>query len=86
MASYQFAQLADTISHSSKIITDYLVSKNITEPSFDEDGLTALQISPVDSQAYAARATLIAATKQLHDLAVGPKESIRHLAWDVNIP
>ena len=77
-------QLADEISKSSKIITEYLASKKLPSPSFDEDGLDELQISPADTEAYTTRSRLVAATKELHDLAVGPKESLRHLAWDVS--
>jgi len=82
----RITQLADEISQTSKIIADYLASKNLPAPTFDEDGLTELSISPDDKEAYSARSKLVAATKELNALAVGPKESVRHLAWDVNIP
>ena len=85
MALNRFAELADEISSNTKIITKYLTEKNITAPSFDEDGLTELAISPEDKEAYVARSRLVAATQELHDLTVGPKESLRHLAWNVSI-
>lgn len=81
MAS-RITQLADEISQSSKIITDYLAEKNLPAPSFDEDGLNELGISPADKDASMARSRLVAATKEIHGLTVGPKESLRHLAWD----
>lgn len=82
MAS-KITQLADEIARSSKVITDYLAENNLAAPSFDEDGLNELAISPTVENAYTARSRLISATKELHDLAVGPKEGLRHLAWDV---
>ncbi|PVH87919.1 S-adenosyl-L-methionine-dependent methyltransferase [Cadophora sp. DSE1049] len=82
MATARLTELANVIAESTKIITQYLESKNLSAPSFDVDGLTELSISPADKEAYSARSKLVAATKELHDLAVGPKESLRHLAWD----
>jgi hypothetical protein len=75
--------LANTITENIKIITDYLTTRNLSAPSFDIDGLAELQISPVDREAWAARSKVVAATKELHDLTIGPKESLRNLAWDV---
>ncbi|KAH8592329.1 hypothetical protein B0O99DRAFT_630306 [Bisporella sp. PMI_857] len=78
----RITELASEIAENTKIITEYLAAKNIEVPSFDEDGLTELAISPVDKGASTARSKLVAATKELHDLTVGPKESLRHLAWN----
>jgi hypothetical protein len=83
MAVAHITELASAITENAKIITDYLSSKNLPAPSFDVDGLSELPISPADGDAYVARSKLVAATKELHDLTVGPKESLRHLAWDV---
>lgn len=82
MAS-RFTELATTIADNTKILTAHISSKNLTAPSFSVDGLTELPISPADKDAYAARSKIIAATQELHDLTVGPKESLRHLAWNV---
>ena len=81
----RLTQLADDISLNTKIITEYLAAKNLDAPSFDEDGLTELLISPADKEAFSARSKLVVATKELHDLATGPKEGLRHLAWNVGI-
>lgn len=86
MASNRLTVLANTIAESTKIITEYLASKNLPVPSFDVNGLTELSISPADKEAWTARSKEVAATKELHDLTVGPKESLRHLAWDVRVP
>lgn len=86
MTTARFAELATVIAESTTTITECLTVKGLSAPSFDVDGLTELPISPADKAAYSARLKLIAATKELHDLAVGPKESLRHLAWDVRFP
>jgi hypothetical protein len=78
-------ELATEIADNTKILAEHLASKNVDTPSFDIDGLTELPISPADKDAYAARSSIISATKELHDLTVGPKESLRHLAWNVCI-
>ena len=83
MVAIRITELASAITENTKIITEYLSSKNLSAPSFDVDGLSELPISPADGDAYTARSKLVAATKELHDLTVGPKESLRHLAWDV---
>ncbi|CZR64269.1 related to sterigmatocystin 7-O-methyltransferase precursor [Phialocephala subalpina] len=82
MASNRLTELANAISENTKIITDYLASKNLSAPSLDADGLVELPISPADKDAWTARSKLVAATKELQVLTVGPKESLRHLAWD----
>lgn len=86
MGSNRITELSGAIAENSKVITDYLAARNLPAPSFDVDGLTELAISPADPEAFAARSNLIAATKELHDLVLGPKEHLRHLAWDVKLP
>jgi hypothetical protein len=85
MDSNRITELSGKVAENSKIVTDYLVARNLPAPSFDADGRTGLAISPADKGAFAARSNLIAATKELHDPVLGPKESLRHLAWDVNM-
>lgn len=76
--------LSDEISKNSKILTEYLASKGLEAASFDVDGLDEYPINPNDEEPFKARLDLIAATKELHDLSLGPKESLRYLAWDVS--
>jgi hypothetical protein len=80
----RITDLSDEISKNSKILTDYLSSKGLEAASFDVDGLDEFPISAADEEPYKARLNLIAATKELHDLSVGPKEGLRYLAWDVS--
>ncbi|KAG4431838.1 hypothetical protein IFR05_012676 [Cadophora sp. M221] len=75
MATARLSELANLIAESTKTITKYLESNNLSAPSFDVDGLTELPISPTDKEACSARSRLVSATKELHDLAVGPKKA-----------
>ena len=80
----RITDLADKISINSKILTDYLASKGLEAASFDVEGLEEFPISSADEEPYRARLNVIAATKELHDITLGPKEGLRHLAWDVS--
>jgi len=82
MASSRINELATAIAEHTKVISNYLSSKNLSAPSFDVGDLNELPITPADGDSYKARMKLIAATQELHDLVLGPKESLRHLAWD----
>lgn len=75
--------LSQKISEKSKILTDYLTSKGLDAASFDVNGLDDFPISPDAQEVFTARFELVALTKELHDISVGPKENLRYLAWDV---
>lgn len=85
MASVErMTALAKEISDKTAIITDYLTSKGLEAASFDVNGLAEFPIPPEDEVAFQARLELAAATKELHDISVGPKQGLRDLAWDVS--
>lgn len=76
--------LSEEISAKTKIITNHLTAKGLDAASFDFNGLVEFPISQDDEEPYNARLDLIALTKELHDIALGPKEGLRYLAWDVS--
>ncbi|KAG9234888.1 O-methyltransferase-domain-containing protein [Amylocarpus encephaloides] len=78
----RLTSLSDTIAEKTKIVTEYLSSKGLEAASFDVNGLDEFPISPDDKVPSQARLDLIAATRELHGLALGPKEGLRYLAWD----
>ncbi|KAK3994347.1 O-methyltransferase-domain-containing protein [Cladorrhinum sp. PSN332] len=80
----RLTDLASEISKNTAIITDYLASKSLPATSFDADGLAELPIPPEDKVTLQARFDLAAATKELHDLTVGPKQSLHDLVWDLS--
>ena len=82
----RITNLSNDIAKNTKILTEYLSSKGLEAASFDVNGLDAFPISPNDEVPSKARLDLIAATKELHDIALGPKEGLRYLAWDVCAP
>ena len=83
MALNSITKLSNEISECTKIITDYLESKGLEAPSFDVNGVAEYPIPPTAEAPFKARLKPIAATQELHDLALGPKESLRILAWGV---
>jgi hypothetical protein len=87
LASVQrMSALAEQIQQKTKIVTDFLTSKGLDAASFDVNGLSEFPISSDDAVPHKARQELIGLTKDLHDISVGPKESLRYLAWDVRYP
>lgn len=74
--------LSQEIAAKTKIITDYLTANNLDAASFDVNGLAEFPIPIEEGETYKARLELIALTKELHDIALGPSESVRYLAWD----
>jgi len=85
MAVNRLSELATTIAENTKIATHYHTSKGLSAPSFDVDGLDEFPIPDGDKEAFAARLNVIAATKELHDLTVGPREGLIYLSWDVRL-
>ena len=77
--------LATQIAEKTKIITEYLNAKGLEAASFDADGLAEFPIPPEDEGPSKARLELVALTKELHDIALTPKEGLRYLAWDVRV-
>ncbi|KAI9727413.1 MAG: hypothetical protein M1834_008419 [Cirrosporium novae-zelandiae] len=70
--------LADQISASTKIISNFLKSNNLPQLSFDKNAPLEFPHAPEDI--LAARRNLREATKTLYDLATGPSEHLRWLA------
>lgn len=78
--------LAREISEKTAIITEYLTSKGLKAASFDVNGLAEFPIPQEDEIPFKARLELAAATRELHDISVGPKEHLRDLGWQVGLP
>lgn len=77
----RMAQLSALISDTTQILTDFMVAKGIDAQSLSFDELADFPVSPDDSKPFKARTELIEATRELHDIALGPRESLRALAW-----
>ncbi|KAK3937964.1 S-adenosyl-L-methionine-dependent methyltransferase [Diplogelasinospora grovesii] len=83
MASIErMTTLAKEISDKTTVITEYLTSKGLEAASYDVNGLAEFPIPPEDAIPFKARLELAAATRELYDISVGPKQGLRDLAWD----
>lgn len=73
--------LAETISKETAKLEKYMKENGLPMPSFDEDAEGDFPKLPEDMQK--SRLEIIHATKQLRDLTVGPRESLRWGVWEV---
>ena len=76
--------LSKEIEVKTRVLTDNLRANGLEAPSFHPDGLADFPLAQLDSEAREARMEVIALTKELHDLTLGPREGLRTLAWDVS--
>ncbi|KIX06362.1 uncharacterized protein Z518_04338 [Rhinocladiella mackenziei CBS 650.93] len=77
-SSSRMKGLAQQISVSTSILTDFFSSNGLPEPSFDKDA--ALQIPDCPEEIQIARRNLREAAQELYALATGPSEHLRWLA------
>lgn len=73
--------LADIISKETAKLEKYMKENNLPMPSFQVDAADDFPKLPNDMQR--SRLTIMHATKQLRDLTVGPRESLRWGVWEV---
>ncbi|ODA80852.1 hypothetical protein RJ55_03812 [Drechmeria coniospora] len=74
--------LSRAIEEKTKILADSLEAKGLGAPSFHPDGLADFPSAQLGPEAVQARADIISMTQELHDLALGPRESLKALSWD----
>ncbi|KAK3334059.1 O-methyltransferase-domain-containing protein [Cercophora scortea] len=79
--STPLSQLADEIASNAAILAEYIKANKLPQPSFDVEGPPQF-IPTDDDKASAARAALIDASRALHTLAVGPKETTRYFCFN----
>lgn len=75
--------LSEAIQTKTTLLANSLNAKHIDAPSFELDGSTSFPLDKLDLQDKTTRSELIALTKELHDLLVGPKDALKNLAWNV---
>lgn len=74
--------LSRDIEEKTRFLANALRSKGLEAPSYQADGLSDFPLT--EAEAVKARLELVALTKELHDLVLGPRESLKALAWDVS--
>ncbi|KAJ9155625.1 O-methyltransferase [Pleurostoma richardsiae] len=72
--------LAQKITRETEKLQAYMTENNLPMPSFEVDA--ANDFPKLPSDIHRSRQEIIFATKQLRDLAIGPRESIRWGVWD----
>ncbi|KAI0119468.1 S-adenosyl-L-methionine-dependent methyltransferase [Daldinia grandis] len=80
MASSKMITLAKKIASETEKVEAYFKNNDLLTPSFDADAPGDFPIMPDDVSK--SRREVIHATQELHDLMVGPRESVRWMAWD----
>ncbi|KAJ6779632.1 hypothetical protein PWT90_06494 [Aphanocladium album] len=76
------ANLASAIQTKTASLANSLSEKNLEAPSFDLGGAASFPLATLDLQSKTTRNELIALTRELHDLLVGPKDTLKNLAWN----
>lgn len=82
-------KLSEVIARNTRLLNGYLTANKLPQPSFavdaPGDGIIIAKDEPKRMELERARKQLVSATKELHDLSVGPRESVRTQAWDVSL-
>ncbi|KAI1654696.1 S-adenosyl-L-methionine-dependent methyltransferase [Daldinia decipiens] len=81
MASSKMIALAQKIASETEKVEAYFKNNDLLAPRFDADAPGDFPIMPDDVSR--SRREVIHATQELHDLMVGPRETVRWMAWDV---
>lgn len=72
MTQSRIVELTNIIATEAPIVENYFSSHGIPLPSFDVDGPTRVVIPPSEQDVLKAHVAVVGATKELHDLMIGP--------------
>lgn len=76
MQSRIIIELAAIISKDTIVADNYFTSHDLPTPSFDISGPTRIFIPPQEKDVAAAHLRVIGATKELHNLMLGPTAAL----------
>jgi hypothetical protein len=79
----RLTELTDIISINTKRIVQYFADNGLQNLSFDVTAPGDFPVPTANAEIHQARRAVIHATKDLYDLMVGPRESLRWMAWSV---
>lgn len=85
MATSRIVELTDIIAKNTKIVDDFLNAEGKPALSFAVDGPSDFPVPSSNTDIQHARRVVVNATQELHDLMVGPRESVRWMAWSVSV-
>jgi hypothetical protein len=83
MSGPRIVQLSEIISTQTKKIQDYFAANGLPDLSFDPTAPGDFPVPSSNVEMHEARRAVVNATQELHDLMVGPRESVRWAAWNV---
>jgi hypothetical protein len=71
------------IDRNAEILLRGLREKGLEAPSYYANGQAEFPVAKADKATLAARDRLLAFTSELHDIVLGPRETLKELAWNV---
>ncbi|OCL11850.1 O-methyltransferase [Glonium stellatum] len=77
-------ELTDIIATETNKIDQFLAEHGLPTLSFDPNAPADFPVHSGNADIQQARRAVVIATKELHDLMVGPRETIRWMAWSYN--
>jgi hypothetical protein len=83
-SSTRIVELSNIISENTTKINDFLAESGLPQLTFDAHGPADFPVPSANEDIQAARRAVVNATQELHVLMVGPRETLRWLAWSVS--
>lgn len=83
MASSRIIELTEVIASNTKKIDEFFKAEGKPDLSFNADAPGDFPVPNTNIEIQQARRAVVNATQELHDLMVGPRETVRWLAWSV---
>lgn len=83
-SSLSLTELARSILEDAQTLDIFLSSHNLPQPSFAADGVKDFPVGTEHAEIHIIRHRLIDATKELRDLIVGPKDTIKWMIMNVS--
>ena len=78
--------LASSITAEAERLGNYIQKADLPDPSFAADGPTHFPIPADDAELQASRLRLLKAAEDMTALALGPVDTLRWQAWNVQYP
>lgn len=82
---FPLEELSGSITDNARIVSQYLASQNLPQPSFRSDGPSTVLPKGSPQSIQEARENLIAKSLEILQLAIGPSEFLPHLATGVRL-
>lgn len=77
--------LAKDIKRNVSLVVQGLEERGLQEPSYHANGQAEFPVARVDKATLDARERLLDLTGELRDIAFGPRETLKELAWNVGL-